>query len=125
MDNELLKSVHLVAELSNSGTVYAADDVFSTVVGYNASEVDGVMGLSDLNTGELITRINNKTLAKALRFEFTDEAVSVLVGIIVTAGSSLLGVSRAVQSKVASAVQDMIGITLAAVNIQISDVRSR
>ena len=125
MDNELLKSVHVVAELSNSGTVYAADDVFATIVGLNASDVDGVLGLSDLNTGELITKINNKSLGKALRFDFAENAVSVLVGIIVTAGSNLLGVSRAVQNKVASAVQDMIGITLAAVNIQISDVRSR
>ena len=100
--------------------------MFSTVVGINASDVDGVLGLSDLNTGELITKLNNKSLAKALRFDFSDEnAVSVLVGIIVTAGSNLLGVSQAVQNKVAAAVQDMIGIPLTAVNIQISDVRSR
>lgn len=125
MDHELLKSVHLISESCFGGMVYAADAVFSMVVGLNASDVKGVMGLSDLNTGELITKMTEKNLSKALRFDFSDNSVTALVGIIVLAGSNLLEVSKAVQNKVASAVQDIIGISLAAVNVQITDVRSR
>ena len=125
MENELLKSIHVIGESPKSGTIFAADDVFSTVVGLNASEVEGVMGLADLNTGELITKMNNKSLNRALRFDFTEGAVTALIGIIVVAGSNLLSVSRAVQHKVSTAVEDIIGVTLKSVNIQISDVRSR
>lgn len=125
MDSEALKSMHLIAESSFGGSIYAANEVFSMVVAHNASEVKGVMGLSDLNTGELITKMTDKNLSKALRLDFTKNPVSALVGIIVLSGSNLLEVSKAVQNKVADSVENIIGVRLSAVNVQITDVRSR
>ena len=125
MDNELLKSVHRIYEKEPVAAVYAADEVFVTVVGMAASDVEGVLGLSDLNTGELQTKLNLETLSRCLRFEFTDEKTSVLIGLIIEAGSNLLKVSEAVQMKVMSAVKDYIGTDLDRVNIQITDVRTK
>ena len=125
MDNELLKTVHRIYEKDPVATVYAADDVFVTVVGMAASDVEGVLGLSDLNTGELQTKLNIKTLARCLRFDFSEEQTSVLIGLIIEAGSNLLKVSEAVQIKVMSSVKDYIGTELDRVNIQISDVRTK
>lgn len=125
MDNELLKSLHKISESDSSGQVYAADDVFVTVIGMAAVDVEGVLGLSDLNTGELLTKLNVKTLSRSLRFDFGEEASSVLVGIIVVQGSNLLQVSLAVQTKVMAAVKDIIGYQFDKVNIQITDVRAK
>ena len=125
MDSETLKSVHLIGESSFGGQIYAANEVFALVVGHNATEIKGVMGLSDLNTGELITKMTDKNLGKALRLDLGKENMSVLVGIIVLAGSNLLEVSKAVQKKVADSVENIIGVSLSAVNVQITDVRSR
>ena len=125
MDNELLKTVHRIYEKDPVATVYAADDVFVTVVGMAASDVEGVLGLSDLNTGELQTKLNIKTLSRCLRFDFSEEQTSVLIGLIIEAGSNLLKVSEAVQIKVMSSVKDYIGTELDRVNIQISDVRTK
>ena len=125
MDHEILKSVHKIYESDKSGTIFAADEVFHTIVGVSASEVEGVMGLADLNTGELLTKINAKTLSKCLRFDFANNQITVLVGIIVLSGSNLLSVSKAVQTKVRAAVKDLIGSDLTRVNVQISDVRSK
>ena len=125
MESEALKSVHKIYESDHSGTIFAADEVFHTIVGVSASEVEGVMGLADLNTGELVTKINAKTLSKCLRFDFSNKQITVLVGIIVLSGSNLLSVSKAVQAKVRAAVKDLIGSDLTRVNVQISDVRSK
>ena len=125
MENELLKSVHKIYENHPVATVYAADEVFVTVVGMAASDVDGVLGLSDLNTGELLTKLNIKALSRCLRFDFTEDQTSVLIGIIIEAGTNLLKVSEAVQTRVMSAVKDYIGTELNKVNIQISDVRNK
>ena len=125
MDSETIKSMHLIAESSFGGSIYAANEVFSMVVAHNASEVKGVMGLADLNTGELITKMTDKNLSKALRLDFTNNPVSALVGIIVLSGSNLLEVSKAVQNKVSDSVENIIGVPLSAINVQITDVRSR
>lgn len=125
MENELLKSVHKVYESAKSGTVYATDDVFVTVVGMAASDVEGVLGLSDLNTGEPCSKLTVRNLGKCLRLDFGPEQPAVILGIIVGAGYNLLEVSHGVQNKVLAAVRDMIGFELAQVNIQISDVRSK
>lgn len=125
MDSENLKSVHLIGESSFGGQIYAVNEVFALVVGHNATEIKGVMGLADLNTGELITKMTDKNLGKALRLDLGKKNMSVLVGIIVLAGSNLLEVSKAVQKKVADSVENIIGISLSAVNVQIMDIRSR
>lgn len=125
MDNESLKSVHFISESTFGGSIYAANEVFALVVGHNATEIKGVMGLADLNTGELITKMTDKNLGKALRLDLGKKNMSVLVGIIVLAGSNLLDVSKAVQKKVADSVENIIGVSLSAVNVQITDVRSR
>ncbi len=125
MENELLKSLHKIYESEKTGAVYAADDVFVTVVGMAASDVEGVLSLSDLNTGELLVKPTLKNLSRCLRLDFGGDQISVLVGIVVEAGSNLLAVSCNVQNKVISAVKDIIGCDLSRVNIQISDVRSK
>ncbi|MBO4872091.1 MAG: Asp23/Gls24 family envelope stress response protein [Lachnospiraceae bacterium] len=124
MENELLKSIHKIYE-NDRTTVYAADDVFITVVGMAASDVEGVLSLSDLNTGEICLKPTVRNLSKCLRFDFSSDQITVLIGIVVEAGSNLLAVSTAVQNKVLNAVRDIIGCTLSRVNIQISDVRSK
>lgn len=124
MENELLKSIHKIYE-NDKTTVYAADDVFITVVGLAASDVEGVLSLSDLNTGEICVKPTVRNLSKCLRLDFGTDQISVLIGIVVEAGSNLLAVSTNVQNKVLNAVRDIVGVTLSRVNIQISDVRSK
>ena len=124
MENELLKSIHKIYE-NDKTTVYAADDVFITVVGMAASDVDGVLSLSDLNTGELCVKPTIRNLSKCLRLDFSGNQITVLIGIVVEAGSNLLTVSTNVQNKVLNSVKDIIGCSLSRVNIQISDVRSK
>ena len=124
MENELLKSIHKIYE-NDKTTVYAADDVFITVVGMAASDVDGVLSLSDLNTGELCVKPTIRNLSKCLRLDFSGDQITVLIGIVVEAGSNLLTVSTNVQNKVLNSVKDIIGCSLSRVNIQISDVRSK
>lgn len=125
MDNELLKSVHKIYESNNNGNVYAADDVFITVVGMAAADVEGVLSLSDLNTGEMYVKNSIRNLSKCLRMDFSSERTTAQVGIVVSTGSNLLNVSKAVQNKVLTAVRDIIGVNLDQINIQISDVRSK
>ena len=124
MENELLKSIHKIYE-NDKTTVYAADDVFITVVGMAASDVEGVLSLSDLNTGELCLKPTVRNLSKCLRLDFSGDQITALIGIVVETGSNLLAVSTNVQNKVLNSVKDIIGCTLNRVNIQISDVRSK
>ena len=125
MDNELSKSLHPVYISEKGGAIYAADDVFITVIGMAASDVEGVLSLSDLNTGELCVKPTTRNFSKCLRLDFDGDKTSVLIGIVVQAGANLLGVSKNVQQKVLNAVTDIIGSALDTVNIQISDVRSK
>ena len=124
MENELLKSARKVYQ-SDILTVYAADEVFVTVIGMAAADVAGVLSLSDLSTGELCLKPTVKNLSKCVRLDAADGQLTALIGIVVVAGDNLLGVSTKVQRKVLAAVKDIIGCDLSRVNIQISDVRSK
>ena len=124
MENEVLKNLHKICD-SGVGTVYASDDVFTTVVGMTVFEVDGVAALADVSTGEAQSRMGVKNLARCMRFDFEENTLTVTLSLILTFGCNLPEVCSKVQNKVISAVCDMIGYEVRRVNIGIADVKMK
>ena len=124
MENEVLKNLHKICE-SGVGTVYASDDVFTTVVGMTALEVEGVLALADMSSGEAQSRVGLKALARCMRFDFEENTLTVTLSLILAFGYNLPEVCAKVQSKIISAVSDMIGYEAKRVNIGIADVKMK
>ena len=122
MDNETLNNLHRICE-NELGAVFAADDVFTTVVGMAASEVEGVFALADLSTGEAQAKLGVKAMSRCMDFDFDDNTISVTLSLIISFGYNLPEVCGKVQSKVIGAVTDIIGYEAKSVNIGIADIK--
>lgn len=121
MGNEERNSYTIKAD-KNLGEVKIADEVVAVVAGLAAMEVKGVSSMSGNATRELIARLGMKSLSKGVKAEVLEGVVTVSLALSLKYGYSILEVSKKVQEKVKTAIENMTGLTVGSVNIRIAGV---
>lgn len=104
------------------GTVKIADEVVAVIAGLAATEVKGVSALGGGITNEMVARKGIKGLSKGVKVEVTDTSVAVDLSISLEYGYNIPEIGREVQEKVKSAIENMTGLQVTDVNIQIAGV---
>ena len=85
-------------------------------------EVEGFGGPSVGIPGDLAELIGRKNAARGIRVSAVDKNVSVDAYITVRFGYSVTKVSRDVQEAISKSVQDMTGISVSAVNVNVTGI---
>jgi len=118
-DNKLRYST---SENINIGTVQIADDVVAIIAGLAATEVEGVKAMAGNITNELVAKLGMKNLSKGVEVEVADNKVEVSLSLILSYGYKIPDVSSKVQDKVKTAIENMTGLNVVAVNVRIANV---
>lgn len=111
-----------MAQTNKIGQVQIADDVVAIIAGLAATEVEGVASMAGNIPNELISKIGRKRLSKGVRVEVLDGSVSVDLALQLEYGYNILDTSQKVQKKVQDAIENMTGLNVEDVNIQIAGV---
>ena len=91
-----------------------------TIARLEALRVEGVAGMSPVPGG--VNRLFRRGASDGVRIEVRDNSVSADLYLIVRPDVNLREISRSVQTCVARAIEEMVGMDVAAVNIHIEDV---
>jgi uncharacterized alkaline shock family protein YloU len=118
---ELLMSDSYMTTVTEKGSINIAEDVLSSIVAAAVTEVDGVSSLSNTVGNDILDYIGKRALPRGVKVVVEDGAVMVDVLIIVTFGSVVTTVAKAVQEAVAQAMESMAGIS-PKVNVHVSGV---
>lgn len=110
------------SENINIGTVQIADDVVAIIAGLAATEVEGVKAMAGNITNELVAKLGMKNLSKGVEVEVVDNTVDVSLSLILAYGYNIPDVSKKVQDKVKTAIENMTGLNVSAVNVRIANV---
>ena len=122
MEQNEERATHVVYEKDEHGQIVIADEVVAIIAGIAATEVKGVDSMYGGWSGEIISRMGIRDLAKGVSITIEDGHVSVKLSLNVKYGYSIPDVSRNVQDKVASAIESMTGLRVLDVNIRIAGV---
>jgi uncharacterized alkaline shock family protein YloU len=106
----------------NYGGVKIADEVVKIIAGIAASEVAGVAGMSGGIVGGIAERLGRKNLSKGIKAEVGEKETDVEVSIIVDYGVRIPEVAFQVQQKVKEAIQNMAGLKVKGVIINVQGV---
>jgi len=101
-----------ITQTQENGNVMISEDVVAAIAEHAVMEVEGASLLRDIKNW-------NKGM-KILIAE--DNAVSVSVNVTVTYGHSVVNVANSVQTAVTSAVENMTGVKVAEVNVNICGI---
>lgn len=115
----------------NKGYIRTADDrgsvnicrsVVSVIAATAAVEVDGVHGLYQSASREITTVHSKKGLSKGIKVTVEEDSIAVDVYFIAKLGFAVNEVGEAVQKAVKSAIEEAVGVTVSAVNVNICGV---
>ena len=109
-------------ENGNMGQVQIADEVVAIIAGLAATEVEGVASMAGNITNELVSKLGKKSLSKGIRVKVEDGIVNVNVALNIAFGYSVPKTCKKVQEKVKAAIENMTGLEVEKVDIQIANV---
>ena len=109
-------------ENGNMGQVQIADEVVAIIAGLAATEVEGVASMAGNITNELVSKLGKKSLSKGIRVKVEDGIVNVNVALNIAYGYSVPKTCKKVQEKVKAAIENMTGLKVEKVDIQIANV---
>ena len=120
MENK--SSGYKIHEKGMLGEVKIADEVVTIIAALAATEVEGVASMGGNITNELVSKLGMKNLSKGVKVTVLEGVVTVDLTLNIDFGKNILDVSRKVQDKVKTSIENMTGLEVADVNIRIAGV---
>lgn len=99
-----------------------SDEVIAIIAGIAASEVENLASMSGGLVDGIAGMLGRKNLGKGIKVEIKEEDVSIDLSIIVQYGCRIHEVARTIQERVRTAVEDMTGMAVSAININVLGV---
>ena len=104
------------------GTIRIADDVIATIAAMAAMEIDGVADMSGGVTSNITGMLGKKNTSKGVKLEIDNQKANIDLFLITRFGYRMPVIADEVQRKVKTAVEDMTGLAVSAVNIHIQGI---
>lgn len=109
-------------EAQQLGTVKIANEVVAMIAGAAVAEVSGVVGTSGGVVSEVAERLGRKSFAKGIKVEAGEKEALLEIAVVVKYGVKIPEVATLVQEKVKQRVEEMTGLKVKAVNIQVQGI---
>jgi uncharacterized alkaline shock family protein YloU len=105
---------------TSSGSTTIAPTVLATITRLSALSVPGVARLAPIPGG--VNRLFRRGVNEGIRLDVTDSSVSVELYMVLLPETNIREVARRVQSDVARAIEDTVGMRVTQVDVHIEDV---
>jgi len=112
----------LVKTQGKDDKIRISDEVIATIAGIAASEVENLASMSGGLKDGIAGVFGKKSFGKGIKVEVKENDVAIEMSIIMQYGCKIHEVSRQIQERVRSAVEDMTGMLVTAVNINVLGV---
>ena len=112
-----------VTQIQKNGNVLISEDVFASIVAHAVTDVKGVVGLSTKPGADIAEFIGKKNWGKGIKILVNeDNEVSIDCNVTVSYGQSVVDVAKAAQEAAVNAIESMTGLSIAALNVNVSSI---
>ena len=112
-----------VTQVQTNGNVLISEDVIAAIVAHAVTDVKGVVGLSTKPGADIAEFIGKKNWGKGIKIQVNaDNEVSIDCNITISYGQSVVAIAKEVQVAIHTAVEELTGVTIAAVNINVCGI---
>ena len=122
MGKEENQNGYMIPGEEGFGQVQIADEVVAIIAGLAATEVEGVASMAGNITNELVSKLGMKNLSKGVKVSVENGVVKVDLTLNIDYGYSVPKTCKKVQEKVKAAIENMTGLEVEKVDIQIANV---
>ena len=118
----MAESKDYIVRSQEDGSVSISEDVIAIIAWEAMHEVEGFGGPAAGIPGDLAELIGRKNASRGVRISAEEKSVSVDVYITVRFGYSVTKVSRDIQEAISKSVEDMTGVKVSAVNVNVTGI---
>ena len=112
-----------VTHVQSNGNVLISEDVIATIVAHAVADVKGVVGLNTKPGADIAEFIGKKNWGKGIKITVnTDNEVSIDCNVTVSYGQSVVAVAKEIQAAIHNSVEELTGVVIANVNINICGI---
>lgn len=124
-ENNIEEIIPTEVEDNKTEGIKISSDVIAVIAGVAVSEVPGVYSMAGGFAGGITEVLKGKkNLAKGIKVEATDTKAKIDVNIIVEYGARIPDVAFEIQNRVKKAVENMTGLKVEEVNVQVQGVNT-
>ena len=116
------RTTYTIYEGGEVGEVEINDDVIAVIAAVAAMEVEGVASMAGNITADIVAKLGMKKLSKGVKVTVSENSMVIDLSLNLEYGTNILEASKAVQSKVKSSVENMTGLNVDVVNVNITSV---
>ena len=116
------RTTYTIYEGGEVGEVEINDDVIAVIAAVAAMEVEGVASMAGNITADIVARLGMKKLSKGVKVTVSENSMVIDLSLNLEYGTNILEAFKAVQSKVKSSVENMTGLNVDVVNVNIASV---
>lgn len=116
------RNSYKIYDNSDLGEVKINEEVIAIIAAMASMEVEGVVAMAGNITAEIVSKLGMKKLSKGVNIEVADGKILVDVAIVLKMNENILKISKKVQDKVKTTVENMTGMEVSNVNVNISSV---
>ena len=119
----MAESKQYITQTQNNGSVLISEDVIAEIVAHAACEVEGVVGLNMKPGADIAELIGKKNWGRGLKITVLENnSVSIDCNITVNYGQNVVSIAKAAQTAIMNALEEMAGIEIAAVNVNVCGI---
>lgn len=108
---------------SELGKVKIHHEAISTIAGHIISEIPGVVRMSGSVVENIAERLGKRALDKGIRTEVMGNEVKVEVSVVIRFGVKIPEIAWQIQKKIRKAIEEMTGLHVANINVNIEGVK--
>lgn len=116
------KITYTIQNESSLGEVQIADDVVATIAAYAAADVKGVASVAGNTAKERINKRGMKNPSKGVKVDVLEGVVTISMSLIVKYDFSIVEVTKNVQEKVKTTIENMTSLEVADINVRVAGV---
>lgn len=113
----------MVREKNDSGSIQISDNAIANIAAIAAKSIDGVVDLDGGTVSGIADILGVKNESKGIKVELKDENVSLDINLILYYGCDIGSVATQVQEKVKEAIENMTGLNVERINININSIK--
>ncbi len=119
----MAESKQYITQIQENGSVMISEDVVSTIVAHTVKDVEGVIGLSVKPGADIVEIIGKKNWGKGVKVIIGENnELTIDCNVIVGYGQSVVSVAGAVQEAITGALESVLGISVASVNVNVCGI---
>lgn len=112
-----------ITQIQENGNVMISEDVITAIITHAINEVEGLVGLNTKPVSDIAELFGRKNWGKGLKVTIGEnDELYVDCNVVIAYGQSVVTVAKAVQDSVTGALESMIGVDVACVNVNVCGI---